>query len=84
MLRLIVTELIEETTVEELDTLNINVMAQPGVVEEGDESVEELDDHEERHLPGLQWHQEWREQDPVELVDQVTWNMNKINENLFH
>ena len=54
MLRLIVTELIEETTVEELDTLDINVVAQPGVVEEGDESVEELDDHEERHLPGLQ------------------------------
>ena len=84
MLRLIVTKLIEKTTVEELDTLDINVMAQPGVVEEGDECVEELDDHEERHLPGLQWHQEWREQDPVELVDQVTWNMNKINENLFH
>ena len=46
--------------------------AGPRAGEEGDQSEEELDDDEERHLPGDDGLQPGRGEDPVQVEHQVT------------
>ena len=58
---------------EVFDTGNIQVKTQPGGHSEvWDQVAEELDDGEERHLPGHNVRELWGEKYPVQIKHQVT------------